>query len=1238
MKITIYILNLVLFLTILSGCISQKSDKSAACAEDQVFDSVSRSCVQARIFNSAATPSLNAITILEDSINNSFELSYTSSKGQNAIGCQVLLVDSNLKFADPLGNSTKCSCQAGVCRANIVSLPLNFNGASYFSYTITDELGVSNAKRVTVNVTPVNDAPTCHADIPITTAEDTPTSSILTTCTDIDGDFLNYEIITPQAQDASVDINEILGTFVYTPKENFPFADPSGTDSFAFRACDTGVPRKCSDDGAASPTEVTVTVTQVWDAPQGTLSNWTFAEGAGPYTKEIVYTDGDGHDADSCAITKIDDDLKGGAAAACACDPGTCKITLTPNPDFFGSANFSYTMTDGEGAVSVAKEVTVTVTSVNDAPTFVENALSLTCTEDVVCEVLFDKVNAGNSGDTLENAQTVSAKVVIPDTSSTKIDSIKIYYNDVELGNSSDGNYHEIGVASSINPSKFKLKVTPVAEFSGAADIELYLKDSDGAITDADDATISLNFTEVNDPPVITADATYSMNQGGDIVIPITVDEGGGAGEDGQELTIKIESNNHALLPESTSNIEIYYDVTQDDVIYASKKLGYINGPLGDGALDASAKKVYLRLKPVASASGIVEVKISATDNHASPETTDKIITLTVHSISATHGGWKNITAVGPKIDKDNTPVKTYCDYTSDCGSSGNSACLGSGSPITNSVTGALNSIYYDSSNYRCYKMDALLVWQNYTDNASITLEWNSFVIAGSGENATVTISGWKVYRRKLGEYYDYENALNSSLLSISTRTYTDKTAKKNQVYFYKVVPIDSKRSLITHTQEAFSEVRIIAPPDNSAFVPRFMMNKEVCEMMHKTPDGSNNFRCVYAGPGSTEGYYDVGKDLIVDIAEAGCPYSPASVSGCEPDGCIGVGAPGTKVGLDDADDETVYYNRMNGICYVKDGAGALGWKEFDAALLSDADQTKKVHLPPLVNITQSIASSACSARSDLTGSIAGTSTSEVIAYKIPSRLEQIAYSSWSSSYTDAAINNLEIGLALNSSSGCNSSSAGGLDFGFVDADIPSGPYMYSLPGTAASGIRSIYTGSISTPLASRYLTESCVSRYGIQDVYGNVKEWVSDTITCTANNACTTSWGAGYKFDGAIGPGGGDPLTEWYFYDTDTFDATKFLFPLGLPLVDADATDGGLLIGYTSGIPTAKFHNDFIDMNITGGFSVNYNIATGGSYLSEKKSGRYAISLEETTNSAVDIGFRCIAEIEDDDYDADGF
>ncbi len=606
---------------------------------------------------------------------------------------------------------------------------------------------------------------------------------------------------------------------------------------------------------------------------------------------------------------------------------------------------------------------------------------------------------------------------------------------------------------------------------------------------------------------------------------------------------------------------------------------------------------------------------------------------------------------------------ETYCNATpsaleGSCSSLGRS-CLGQGTPSF--VPENLDSRYWDEQNNVCYRSIGTSLtsdWEAYDAPAEVTLSWNPFSVNGSA-----SISEYRIFRRLANEEFDFSKPINRKTIAGTSSSYTYVDNAKNSVtppapgtvYYYVVRPVVN--GILTSTAaesgtSAIGVVRMMAPPKNMAFAHRWMMNKRVCEEMNRSPDPTNNYRCLYKGPGDSDDvlvpntyFYDIGKDLLVDRFEAGCPYSPApACPGTFDNSCIGVGNPNTE-NIDPEGTHRVYYSRTEGKCYFN-ASGAIGaWSEFESLPASyfaevepdagnlvstnpqnDSFKDKKYHRasqPPLVHISQTRASNFCSSLDNLPASeISGFA--QPLSHKLPDRRDQIAYSLWNASaLNDSVIAVTETGLSLNSSSKCNSSGASGLEDGYVDFDKPDSNDFYSLPGTSASGIRSLATGSNETA--------ACVSIFGVQDAVGNVTEWTSNELDCPFMSECETTdavmrsvdGGDAYgiwAMDGTRGPcvdSNSDGICDanissWAFED-ERFSAGRFFTPLGIPAHVSAPSDfptsnyDFFEIGPTSGITSLKLHDDTIvvnSQNIFASASGDGWIATGGSYLTGNGAG----------------------------------
>lgn len=251
----------------------------------------------------------------------------------------------------------------------------NFNGTTSLTYTVADGPATSGVNAgqawatsapatVTINVTPVNDAPIVDAQT-VTTPEDTPLTFAVS-ASDIDGgQTLTFSADT-QPANGTVTCSGTDGTAPYTGSCTFtPAADFNGQTSFVVRATDNGTP---SLSGTAT---ITIDVTPVNDAPQAVDQSFTIDEDAGPQSFTLAGSD---VDLDPLTFAVVAPPPTGGtvncAGAAC---------TFTPEADFNGTSVITFTVTDtGVPPLSATGTVTFHVAPVNDPP----QALAQTVTTD----------------------------------------------------------------------------------------------------------------------------------------------------------------------------------------------------------------------------------------------------------------------------------------------------------------------------------------------------------------------------------------------------------------------------------------------------------------------------------------------------------------------------------------------------------------------------------------------------------------------------------------------------------------------------------------------------------------------------------------------------------------------------------------------------------------------------------------------------------------------------------------
>ena len=189
-----------------------------------------------------------------------------------------------------------------------------------------------------------NEAPTAAATQSVETNEDT-AKVITVSATDPNGDPLTFTNTAPANGTVVAGAN---GTFTYTPK-----ADWSGTDTFTVTVKDP--------DGATATQTITVKVNPVNDAPRPDANNSSAVTTPenNPVKITVSFTDPEDGKTGITAPVVVAQGAHG------TFDPAT--LTYTPNAGFSGTDEFSYKVSDKDGA-SVTQVVKVTVSGVNDAP------------------------------------------------------------------------------------------------------------------------------------------------------------------------------------------------------------------------------------------------------------------------------------------------------------------------------------------------------------------------------------------------------------------------------------------------------------------------------------------------------------------------------------------------------------------------------------------------------------------------------------------------------------------------------------------------------------------------------------------------------------------------------------------------------------------------------------------------------------------------------------------------------
>ncbi|HIF9155094.1 TPA: Ig-like domain-containing protein, partial [Photobacterium damselae] len=344
----------------------------------------------------------------------------------------------------------------------------DFNGEDSFTVVVDDGNGGTDTITVTVNVTPVNDAPVGE-DVSAETQEDTAVTGQLT-ATDVDGDNLTFKPGSDPTN-GQVTVNPD-GSWEYVPNPDF-----NGEDSFTV-VVDDG-------NGGTDTITVTVNVTPVNDAPVGeNVTTETQEETA--VTGQLTATDVDG---DNLTFKPGSDPTNGSVTVN---PDGSWEYV--PNPDFNGEDSFTVVVDDGNGGTDTIT-VTVNVTPVNDAPVG----------EDV-------------------SAETQEETAVTGQLTATDVDGDNLTFNP-----GSDPTNGQV----TVNPDG-SWEYVPNSDFNGEDSFTVVVDDGNGG---TDTITVTVNVTPVNDAPV-GEDVTAETQEETAVTGQLTATD-----VDGDNLTFKPGSN-----------------------------------------------------------------------------------------------------------------------------------------------------------------------------------------------------------------------------------------------------------------------------------------------------------------------------------------------------------------------------------------------------------------------------------------------------------------------------------------------------------------------------------------------------------------------------------------------------------------------------------------------------------------------------------------------------------------------
>ena len=280
--------------------------------------------------------------------------------------------------------------QMAVCLLTMTARSLTHRDQDYngtlieFTYTVTSG-GVTETTTVTLNVTPVNDKPVVENTIAnqVLSEDFTPyTIDLNDAFSDVDD--ADSELTFSVSGNSNIQVSIVDGIATITPT-----ADWNGSEELTFTATDP------------SGLEVSQTVDFTVNAVADIVADSADIVEDTPTILDVL--DNDSFEGQSPVVYRRSGQMAQLNGSVVVNDDGT--ITYTPNQDYNGADEFTYTVTSG--GVTETTTVTLNVTPVNDKPV-VENTIADQVLPEDFAEYTINLNNAFSDVDNLDSELTFS--------------------------------------------------------------------------------------------------------------------------------------------------------------------------------------------------------------------------------------------------------------------------------------------------------------------------------------------------------------------------------------------------------------------------------------------------------------------------------------------------------------------------------------------------------------------------------------------------------------------------------------------------------------------------------------------------------------------------------------------------------------------------------------------------------------------------------------------------------------
>jgi CSLREA domain-containing protein len=523
-------------------------------------------------------------TINEDS---QLVLGFDLGDGSTVTSVTATSNDTTLVPNDAAHLSAANTGSAGTVTINPAT---NQNGTTNITITVNRTVGGPDIKSFLLTVNPVNDVPLFSKGADQTVNEDAGAQTINNWATGISagpadesGQVLTFQVTgnTNAGLFSAGPAISSSGTLTYTPAVN-----TSGSATITLNLKDNGGTTNGGSDTSATQT-FTIAVNAVNDAPSFTKgADQTKNEDAGAQSVVNWATSISRGAADesgqSVTFTATNDNNALFSTQPAISSTGT--LSYTPAANGNGTATVTVTLKDNGGTANGGNDTsppqtfTITVTAVNDAPSFTKGG-NQTVNEDAGAQTVNNWATSISAGPN-ESGQALTFQVT---------------------GNTNAALFSAGPAISSTGT----LTYTPAVNANGSATITINLKDDGGTANGGVDTSASQTFTitvnAVNDAPSFTkgADQTVNNNAGAQSVPNWATNiSAGPANESAQTLAFQISQiSNTALFaaaPAVSSNGTLTYTPAANAAGTATMNVRVQdNGGIANGGVDTSAIQTF---------------------------------------------------------------------------------------------------------------------------------------------------------------------------------------------------------------------------------------------------------------------------------------------------------------------------------------------------------------------------------------------------------------------------------------------------------------------------------------------------------------------------------------------------------------------------------------------------------------------------------------------------------------------